>query len=95
MAMEESYISDVSAIELADNVIQTLFALSQPKSSNSSLFPFRRDKVMRLCQESIKLVKAESSLVGVRPPVKIFGSIYGRFHDLLRLFENFGFPDEQ
>jgi len=50
---------------------------------------------MRLCQEALRLVKAEASLVGVRPPVKIFGSIYGRFYDLLRLFENFGFPDDQ
>ena len=67
-------------------MIQTLFAFSQQKSLNSSLFPFKKDKVMRLCQDAIKLVKAESSLVGVRTPAKIFGSIYGRFYDLLRLF---------
>ncbi len=27
--------------------------------------------------------------------MKIFGSIHGRFHDLLRFFENFGVPSEE
>ena len=88
------HFSELNSVELADNVIQTLFAFSQPRSLNSSLFPFKKDKVMRLCQDAMKLVRAESSLIGVRSPVKIFGSIYGRFYDLLRLFDNFGFPDE-
>ena len=90
---EDMHLYDVNVLEFAENVIQTLFAYNKQKNMNPSLFPFKKDKVMRLCQESMKLVKSESSLIGVRPPVKIFGSIYGRFHDLLRLFENFGFPD--
>ena len=92
---EEVQFHDLSSIELAETVIQTLCAHSpQQKGSATSLFPFKRDKVIRLSQEASKLVLKESSLVGVRPPVKIFGSIYGRFFDLMRLFEHFGFPDE-
>ncbi len=91
---EEIHFHDQNALELADTILQTLYNHSpQQKTSVTSLFPFKKDKVVRLCQEASKLVLKESSLVGVRPPVKIFGSIYGRFFDLIRLFENFGFPD--
>jgi hypothetical protein len=90
----ELQICDESGYELAEGVIQKLLTMGQQKQANSGLFPFKKDKIMRLCQEAMKLVRCESSLIGVRPPVKILGSIYGRFYDLLRLFENFGFPDE-
>lgn len=30
----------------------------------------------------------------MRAPVKVYGCIYGRYHDLLRLFQNFGNPDD-
>lgn len=83
---EEYQVQDLTSIELAETVLQTLFAYQQQKSLNSTLFPFKKDKVVRLCQEASKLVLSESSLMGVRSPVKIFGSIYGRFFDLLRLF---------
>lgn len=86
---------DISNFEFAEGILQTLFANAQQKPPlTSTLFPFKKDKVIRLCQQASKLVINESSLVGVRPPVKIFGSIYGRFYDLLRLFDSFGFPDE-
>ena len=79
---EELPFNDLSSLELAESVLQTL--LSQGKGG--TLFPFKREKVVRLCQEASRVVLRESSLVGVRPPAKIFGSIYGRFFDLLRLF---------
>lgn len=85
---------DLSSLELAESVIQTLVGTNQQKPLNSSLFPFKKDKVIRLCQEATKIVMKESSLLGVRSPVKIFGSVYGRFYDLLKVFEEFGFPDE-
>jgi hypothetical protein len=34
-------------------------------------------------------------LLGARSPTKIFGSLYGRFQDLLNIFENFGYPNEE
>ena len=37
----------------------------------------------------------DTTLTEVRPPAKVFGSIYGRYYDLMRLFENFGFPDDR
>lgn len=37
----------------------------------------------------------EPSLLRLSVPLKIFGSINGRFGDLLRLFNNFGFPVDE
>ena len=59
----------------------------------STIFPFKRDKIIRLCQESSKILVDETSLIGVKAPAKIYGSLYGRFYDLIQIFENFGFPD--
>lgn len=83
---EELMLQDLSSLELAESVIQTLMGFNQQKPLNSSLFPFKKEKVIRLCQEASKIVLKESSLLGVRAPVKIFGSVYGRFYDLLRVF---------
>lgn len=65
------------------------------KVMNTSLFPLKKDKIYRLCHETAKILIAESSLIGIRAPVKVFGSIYGQHAELLRFFENFGFPDER
>ena len=84
---EETPLWDVSILELADTVIQTLMAPMQAKSlSTSTIFPFKKEKVIRLCQEASKLCLKNTTLTQVRPPVKIFGSIYGRYFDLMRLF---------
>lgn len=31
----------------------------------------------------------------MRVPIKIFGNLYGRFNDLLRFFNNFGYPIDE
>lgn len=54
---EEVHFHDQSSLELAETVIQTLCAHSpQQKGAATSLFPFKRDKVIRLSQEASKLV---------------------------------------
>lgn len=65
------------------------------KIINSAVLPFKKDKIYRLCQEVSKILASESSLIGVRSPVKIFGSIYGQQSELLRFFEAFDYPDER
>jgi hypothetical protein len=42
---------DISNLEFAEGILQTLFANVQQKAPlTSSLFPFKKDKVIRLCQ---------------------------------------------
>ena len=57
ITQEELHLSDINAVELAETIIQTLFSYNKQKNTNSSLFPFKKDKIMRLCQEAIKLVR--------------------------------------
>jgi hypothetical protein len=48
---EDVQFHDQSSIELAETIIQTLCNHSpQQKGSVTSLFPFKKDKVIRLCQ---------------------------------------------
>jgi nitrogenase subunit NifH len=48
---EEIHFHDQNALELADTILQTLYNHSpQQKTSVTSLFPFKKDKVVRLCQ---------------------------------------------
>ena len=96
---------NLSGADLADNVLNVLMPSNGNlmKLNNSSLFPFKRDKVIKLCQEAAKVFiaanegngKNSEALVGVRAPAKVFGSIYGRYFDLLKMFENFGLPDDR
>lgn len=43
----------------------------------------------------MKIVANETSLLCLRAPTKVFGSLYGRYTDLLKFFENFGIPDDR
>lgn len=85
---------DQSLCELTDNVLMMLMPTNTSKFNSSNLFPLKKDKIYRLCHETSKILATESSLIGVRSPVKIFGSLYGRHSELLRIFENFDFPHE-
>jgi hypothetical protein len=48
-------LSDINAIELADSVLQVLM-VPQQRGLTSTLFPFKKEKIIRLCQETTKLV---------------------------------------
>lgn len=64
------------------------------KNITTGMFPFKKEKINRLCEEVVLLLsELPSSVVYMRAPVKVFGCLYGRYHDLLRLFQNFGSPD--
>ncbi len=77
-------------MELADSVIHVLLE----SKATGAIFPLKREKIVRLCEETLRLLQDESPLVCVKPSVKIFGSLYGRFYDLMKIFEHFGSPDE-
>ena len=92
----DEYCSDLTLLELTENVLAMLMPKNGvSKLNGSNFFPFKKDKVYRLCEEVSKILANETSLVGSRAPVKVFGSLYGRYTEVLRFFDNFGYPDER
>jgi protein phosphatase len=58
-------------------------------------FPFKKDQIIKLIDETIKLFASQPGLLHLRVPAKIYGNIHGQYGDLLRLFENWGTPSER
>lgn len=48
--------------------------------------------IKSLCLKSRDIILAQSALLELEAPIKIVGDIHGQYHDMLRLFENGGFP---
>lgn len=57
--------------------------------------PFKKEFILRLCDEVSAVILEQPSLLRLRVPLKIFGNIHGRFADLLRIFSNFGYPVDE
>ena len=57
--------------------------------------PFSGEEIDILLTESLKILSKEPSLMKVKSPVKIFGSLYGQYNDLMRYFESFGNPSDE
>ncbi|KAG1327771.1 Serine/threonine-protein phosphatase [Cocos nucifera] len=48
--------------------------------------------VDELCHAAEKIFKQEPTVLQLKAPVKIFGDLHGQFGDLMRLFDEYGFP---
>ena len=74
--------------EIADEFLAALLPSQGGQSRvNTSLFPFQREKVAKLCKDAAKQLESlPASVVYLRAPIKVFGSVYGRYYELLRLF---------
>jgi len=47
-----------------------------------------------LIEESTKIIQADSMLLDLEAPIKIFGDVHGQYFDLFRLFDVAGYPSE-
>jgi len=86
---------DEKAQSLAEMFIATLLKKPEDWKHTELRLPFKKELILRLCDEVTMILLDEPSLLRLSVPLKIFGSINGRFGDLLRLFNNFGFPVDE
>ena len=92
---------DMNLDPKADDYIQNLFNtilkyFLKPfdwKYVEGSGIPFKPDIIIALCEEAIKVLKKDPTVLYLKPGVKIFGSIHGQFGDLMRFFNTHGIPD--
>ncbi|XP_065065912.1 uncharacterized protein LOC135691854 [Rhopilema esculentum] len=73
-----------------DSIIEQL--LQSRESGKQVQIP--ETKIRQLCQHSREIFMKDKTLIEVQTPVNICGDIHGQFDDLLRHFEEVGYPGE-
>lgn len=49
-------------------------------------------EVGELCYAAEQILIQEATVLQLKAPVKVFGDLHGQFGDLMRLFDEYGFP---
>lgn len=62
--------------------------------SVKDFFPFSKDLVLKLVKDAKLIIENTPSLLKLKYPIKIFGSINGQYNDLIKYFNLWGQPSE-
>lgn len=49
-------------------------------------------EVGEICHAAEQIFMHEPSVLQLKAPIKVFGDLHGQFGDLMRLFDEYGFP---
>ncbi|KAL4588222.1 hypothetical protein LXL04_001104 [Taraxacum kok-saghyz] len=77
---------------LHKKVISTLLRPRNWKPPVNRRFFLDSYEVGELCYAAEQIFLHESTVLQVKAPVKVFGDLHGQFGDLMRLFDEYGFP---
>lgn len=55
-------------------------------------FSFRKEFIVELADQCIKIVQQQPIVLRVRAPIKVFGDVHGQYQDLMRFFDLWGTP---
>ncbi|KAJ3446068.1 serine/threonine-protein phosphatase [Anaeramoeba flamelloides] len=75
--------------QIIDTYITKLF---NSGGKNRKQFALKEHEVKRIVLEARQIFLSQPMLLELHAPIKICGDIHGQFHDLLRLFDEGGFP---
>lgn len=73
-------------------VISTLLQPRNWKPPADRRFFLDAYEVGELCYASEQIFMNEPTVLQLKAPIKVFGDLHGQFTDLMRLFDEYGFP---
>ncbi|KAE8679613.1 Serine/threonine-protein phosphatase BSL1 [Hibiscus syriacus] len=73
-------------------VISTLLRPRNWKAPTNRRFFLDSYEVSELCYAAEQIFMQEPTVLQLKAPVKVFGDLHGQFGDLMRLFDEYGFP---
>ncbi|KAK1559380.1 hypothetical protein Q3G72_013807 [Acer saccharum] len=77
---------------LHKKIISTLLMPRNWKAPANRRFFLDSYEVGELCYAAEQIFMHEPSVLQLRAPIKVFGDLHGQFGDLMRLFDEYGFP---
>lgn len=75
--------------------LQVISALLRPrnwKPPGNRKFFLDSYEVGELCYAAEQIFMHEQTVLQLKAPIKVFGDLHGQFGDLMRLFDEYGFP---
>lgn len=95
-----SYLPNPKMLRQTDSIHSVFIAeLLRPKDwktqqNPNGTFNFRKEFIIDLADQCIKVVRQQPIVLRVRAPVKIFGDVHGQYQDLMRFFDLWGTPSD-
>ncbi|KAG9134013.1 hypothetical protein Leryth_004719 [Lithospermum erythrorhizon] len=77
---------------LHKKIISTLLRPRNWKPPANRKFFLDSYEVGELCYAAEQIFMQESTVLQLKAPIKVFGDLHGQFGDLMRLFDEYGFP---
>lgn len=75
-----------------DNIQERLLAVRGSKPGRT--VELKEEEIRYLIEQSLPIIKSQSMLVELEAPLKVCGDIHGQYYDLLRIFDNCGYPGD-
>lgn len=73
-------------------IISNLLRPRNWKAPGNRRFFLDSYEVGELCYAAEQIFMHEPTVLQLKAPVKVFGDLHGQFGDLMRLFDEYGFP---
>lgn len=73
-------------------VISTLLRPRDWKPPVNRMFFLDSYEIGELCYAAEQIFLHEHTVLQLKAPIKVFGDLHGQFGDLMRLFDEYGFP---
>ncbi|KAL7172256.1 hypothetical protein ACSBR2_031867 [Camellia fascicularis] len=77
---------------LHKKIISTLLRPRNWKAPANRRFFLDSYEVGELCYAAEQIFMQETTVLQLKAPIKVFGDLHGQFGDLMRLFDEYGFP---
>lgn len=88
----KKFIRQKSPQGLHKKVISTLLRPRNWKAPANRKFFLDSYEVGELCYAAEQIFMHEPTVLQLKAPIKVFGDLHGQFGDLMRLFDEYGFP---
>ncbi|XP_021730872.1 serine/threonine-protein phosphatase BSL1-like [Chenopodium quinoa] len=88
----KKFVKPKSPQGLHKKVISTLLRPRNWKPPVNRKFFLDSYEVGEICHAAEQIFMHEPSVLQLRAPIKVFGDLHGQFGDLMRLFDEYGFP---
>ncbi|XP_052186702.1 serine/threonine-protein phosphatase BSL1-like isoform X2 [Diospyros lotus] len=77
---------------LSKKIISTLLRPRNWRAPVNRRFFLDTYEVGELCYAAEQIFRQEPTVLQLKAPIKVFGDLHGQFGDLMRLFDEYGFP---